>query len=135
MWKKQWSKLKTALSTPEEYIEETITDTQEEPEPTPVVVEPEYNTDQVISISDEHMDELNKTINSIRMLKSNLGELVLKYEKDRSVALDMSLKLNEKLAEQIAHLRTIYNVEPTADYTLNFGTPGVSSASLTRNSE
>lgn len=116
MWKKQWNKLKTALSSPEDYVEEEVQQ-EEEAEELP---QPEYNSDQVIPIATEDFAALSETINSIKMIKMQVGELTLKYDADRTTAQQLISQLNQKMAQQIDELRSTYNVEPTVDYALNF---------------
>lgn len=124
MWKKSWNKLKTALNTPEEYIEtegkeEVATPEAEEGqevEPS----EPEFCSDPVIPVSREDLMPLYETMESVKKLKGLGGELLIRHEKERVNFLKVNNALNEQMQRQIADLRTTYNVEPTVDYALNF---------------
>ena len=124
MWKKQWNKLKTALSAPEEYVEEEQEETVEEESG------PEYNTDPVVEIATEDFAPLLATIEGMKNLKMQLGEMLLRHEAERAAAVELNSKLNERMAEQIMELRSIYNVEPTVDYALNFPTEDGGTGSL-----
>lgn len=118
MWKKQWNKLKTALGTPEEYVSEE--ESEETVEEQPEEEEPQYNSDLRIEISKEDMAPLVETVDTLRNLKMQIGEMTLRHEQERSNAVLINSQLNERFNQQIAALRTTYNVEPTVDYALNF---------------
>ena len=129
MWKKQWSKLKTALGSPDEYIaeeqeEEAVEEEQEE--------QPQYNTDPVIEIANADFAPIVATIETQRRLKEQIGEMILRHEQERAAALKLNSDLNQQWAEQINNLRTIYNVEPTVDYELNFPTEEGGTGSFVR---
>lgn len=115
MWKKQWNKLKTAMSTPEDYISEQ----EEVEEPTPEPEEQKYCSDEVINLSDEDLQPIMQTFEQIRQLKSLAGEILLKQEADRQQLVQHDSSLKAKIQEQIDELRTTYHVEPTVDYALN----------------
>jgi len=117
MWKKQWNKLKTALGTPEQYVEdeqEELVEEQAEPE------EEKYCSDPVVEISPEHIAPVISTLDNIRVAKQQIGEMTIRQEQERSGAIAIFSQLNTQLQQQIDELRTIYNVEPTVDYALNF---------------
>ena len=126
MWKKSWNKIKTALETPEEYIEPEKE--VEAPDPTPVEVqeeaetEPAFCTDSVIPINKEDLVPLYETMESVRQLKGLGGEMLIRHEKEKADFFKVNNALNEQTQRQIADLRTTYNVEPTVDYALNFPT-------------
>ena len=115
MWKKQWSKLKTALGTPEEYV------TEEQDEEV-VEEENKYNSDQTIEIVYEHFDPLRATLEAQRVLREQIGEMTLRHEAERARAVQLNSNLNQRWTEEINDLRSIYSVEPTVDYALNFPT-------------
>tara|TARA_B100000073_G_scaffold239659_1_gene200736 strand:- start:268 stop:666 length:399 start_codon:yes stop_codon:yes gene_type:complete len=130
MWKKQWNKLKTALASPEEYVEEEQEEVEEEEEKAP-----EYNTDPVVEISAKDFAPLMATVESMKNLKMQLGEMLIRQEAERAAAVELNSKLNERMAEQIMELRSIYNVEPTVDYALNFPTEDGGAGSLVRSTD
>jgi len=113
MWKRQWNKLKTAMSTPEDYIADEEEELQPEPE------EKKYCNDKVINISDEDLGPINQTIEQLRQLKMLAGEILMRQEQERTQVLQHNSQLNAKMQEQIDELRTTYDVEPTVDYALN----------------
>ena len=117
MWKKSWNKLKTVLGTPEEYIEE---ETEAEEAQEEEASAPEYCLDPVVPISRQDLEPLYKTMESIKTLKVLGGEMLLRHESERAEFVRINNKLNEQQQKQIDDLRTIYNVEPTVDYALNF---------------
>jgi hypothetical protein len=129
MWKKQWSKLKTALGTPEEYVEE------EKVEEVEVEEVPEYCSDPVIEIKNEDIAPIIEVMANIKNLKVMIGEMALRHEEERYRSVDLNKKLNAQLNEQIITLRTIYNVEPTVDYALNFPSEGGGPGNFTRQSD
>ena len=121
MWKKSWNKLKTALETPEEYIEveekeESAPPEEEKEEPS----EPEFCSAPAIPINRDDLMPLYETMESIKRLKGLGGELLIRHEKERVDFLKVNNALNEQMQRQITDLRTTYNVEPTVDYALNF---------------
>ena len=129
MWKKQWSKLKTALGTPEEYVEEAKVEEVE------VEEVPEYCSDPVIEIKPEDLKVVVEILGNIKNLKVMVGEMALRHEEERYRAVDLNKKLNAQLQEQINNLRTIYSVEPTVDYALNFPSEEGGSGNFTRQSD
>jgi len=114
MWKKQWDKLKTAMSTPEDYIAE-----EEAEEAPPEPEEKKYCNDKVIDISDEDLKPITETIEQLRQLKMLGGEILIRQETERMQLVQHNSKLKMKMQEQIDELRTTYDVEPTVDYALN----------------
>jgi len=60
---------------------------------------------------------------------------VLRHRDELDRALEINSKLNTKFREQIVGLRTIYNVEPTVDYALNFPSEEGGTGSFTKQSE
>ena len=68
----------------------------------------------------------------LRFLKGQCGEMMLRHEQERAKAVQINSQLNTQLDEQIANLRTIYNVEPTVDYALNFPSEEGGIGTLTR---
>ena len=128
MWKKQWSKLKTALGTPEEYVEEEKVEEE-------VEEVPEYCSDPVIEIKPEDLKVVVEILGNIKNLKVMVGEMALRHEEERYRAVDLNKKLNAQLQEQINNLRTIYSVEPTVDYALNFPSEEGGSGNFTRQSD
>ena len=129
MWKKQWNKLKTALSSPEEYVTEEEQEgeaVEEKPD------EPQYNSEQVIEVANQDFVPLGKIIESIKSLKAQIGEMTLRHEQERARAVQLNSDLNQQWEEQINNLRTIYNVEPTVDYELNFPTEEGGTGSFVR---
>jgi hypothetical protein len=127
MWKKQWSKLKTALASPEEYVEEE----QEEQQETETE-EVQLRSDPVIEISSEDLEQVLATATAINSFKRNVGDMTLRHEQERANALEINSQLNRQLGEQIDAVRTIYNVEPTVEYVLNFPTEKGGIGTLTR---
>ena len=122
MWKKQWNKLRTALGSADDYVaeeqeEEAVQEAAEE-----VPEEPEHNSDPVIEIANEHFVPLFATMESQEKLLRQVGEMTLRHEQERARAVELNSRLNEQWKEQINNLRSIYNVEPTVDYELNFPT-------------
>jgi len=115
MWKKQWNKLKTVMSTPEDYISEQ----EEVEESTPEPEEQKYCNDEVINLSDEDLQPITQTIEQLQQLKLIAGEILLKQEADRQRLVQHDSSLKAKIQEQIDELRTTYHVEPTVDYALN----------------
>ena len=129
MWKKQWNKLKTALSSPEEYIaeeqeEESVEEEQKE--------EPQYNTEPVVEIANADFAPLVATMDAVKSLKVQIGEMTLRHEQERARAVQLNSDLNQRWAEQINNLRSTYNVEPTVDYELNFPTEEGGTGSFVR---
>ena len=96
---------------------------------------PEYNTDPVVEISAKDFAPLMATVESMKNLKMQLGEMLIRQEAERAAAVELNSKLNERMAEQIMELRSIYNVEPTVDYALNFPTEDGGLGSLVRNTD
>ena len=129
MWKKQWSRLKTALKTPEEYVEEEVPPEEAEEVSTEA---PTYNDSAVIEIQNDDMIPIMQTVEQIRQLKILAGEMLLKQETDKKQMVELVSQLNQKMREQIGELRSIYNVEPTVDYALNFPTGDGDLGTLTR---
>ena len=129
MWKKQWNKLKTALGTPEEYVTEEEQEVEAVEEKSD---EPQYNSEQVIEVVNQDFVPLGKTIESIKSLKTQIGEMTLRHEQERARAVQLNSALNQQWEEQINNLRTIYNVEPTVDYELNFPTEEGGTGSFVR---
>ena len=129
MWKKQWNKLKTALGTPEEYVTEEEQEVEAVEEKSD---EPQYNSEQVIEVVNQDFVPLGKTIESIKSLKTQIGEMTLRHEQERARAVQLNSDLNQQWEEQINNLRTIYNVEPTVDYELNFPTEEGGTGSFVR---
>ena len=127
MWKKQWSKLKTALASPEEYVEEE----QEEQQETETE-EVQFRSDPVIEISSEDLEQILATGAAINSFKRSVGDMTLRQEQERAKALEINSQLNRQLQEQIEVVRTIYNVEPTVEYVLNFPTEKGGIGTLTR---
>jgi len=123
MWKKQWNKLKTALGTPEEYVEEEQGE-EGDPEDTPAEeveeAAPEYCSDSVISVQPEDLAPLHQSLESLKQLKRAAGEMFIRHEEEKAEALVINSNLNAQMQQQIRVLRTTYNVEPTIDYALNF---------------
>lgn len=118
MWKKQWNKLRTALGTADEYVAEE----QEEEVVEEAPEEPEHNSDPVIEIANEHFEPLIAIMKGQDALVKQIGEMMLRHEQERARAVELNSKLNEQWKGQINNLRSIYNVEPTVDYELNFPT-------------
>ena len=129
MWKKQWNKLKTALGTPEEYVTEEEQEVEAVEEKSD---ESQYNSEQVVEIANQDFVPLGKTIESIKSLKTQIGEMTLRHEQERARAVQLNSDLNQQWEEQINNLRTIYNVEPTVDYELNFPTEEGGTGSFVR---
>ena len=132
MWKKQWNKLKTALGTPEEYVEKE----QEKPEDPPAEeseeVVPEYCSDSVVPVQAEDLASLNQTLEQLKQLKIAAGEMLIQHEEQRAQVMAVKSNLNAQMQQQIRDLRTTYNVEPTIDYTLNFPSEEGGSGSFVR---
>ena len=131
MWKKPWDKLKTALSGPEEYIVTAPPESeeeQEEEEREEVV----YCTDSVVLVKQEDLVSIVQISESLRMLKIQAGEAMLRHEAERQQILLLNERLNQQAQQQIQQLRTTYNVEPTVDYTLNFPSEEGGEGSLVR---
>lgn len=128
MWKKQWNKLKTAMGSPEDYVEEEQGDdiVEEEKE------EPQYNSDQIIAIENRDFIPLAQIMESQQKLREQIGEMTLRHEQERARAIQLNSNLNQRWVEQINNLRTIYNVEPTVDYELNFPTEEGGTGSFVR---
>ena len=114
MWKRQWDKLKTAMSTPEDYIAE-----EEAEEAPPEPEEKKYCNDKVIDISNEDIKSIMETVEQLRQLKMLGGEILIRQETERTQLVQHNSKLKTKMQEQIDELRTTYDVEPTVDYALN----------------
>ncbi len=117
MWKRQWNKLKTAMSTPEDYIaeEEEIEEEVVPPEPE----EQKYCNDPVIDISDKDLEPIMETVEQLRQLKMLGGEILIRQETERMQMMQHNSQLKAKMQGQIDELRTTYDVEPTVDYALN----------------
>ena len=135
MWKKQWNKLKTALGTPEEYVEEEQGE-EGDPEDTPSEevedAAPEYCSDPVISVQPEDLASLNQSLEQLKQLKSAAGEMLIRHEEQRAQIMAVNSNLNAQMQQQIRDLRTTYNVEPTIDYALNFPSEEGGSGSFVR---
>ena len=129
MWKKQWNKLKTALGSPEEYIDK---EEQEEEAVEDKKEEPQYRTESVIEIANADFVPLVSVMKAVENLKIQIGEMTLRHEQERARAVQLNSDLNQQWAEQINNLRTIYNVEPTVDYELNFPTEEGGTGSFVR---
>ena len=116
MWKKQWNKLKTALGSPEEYIEEESAEEEavEEQE-----VE-ELRTDPIINVQYEDFLPVVQLMKSLEEAKKGAGEMLLRHERDRRRAVEVHDQINARIQEEIDGLRTSYNVDPSTDYQLNF---------------
>jgi hypothetical protein len=135
MWKKQWNKLKTALGEPEDYVseegqEDDLID-EEQPEPE----QPVLCSDPLIEIKSEDILPLVATVEQLRTFKGQCGEMMLRHEQERAKAVQINSRLNAQLDEQIANLRSIYNVEPTVEYALNFPNEKGGMGTLTRESD
>ena len=48
--------------------------------------------------------------------------MTLRHEAERARAVQLNSNLNQRWTEEINDLRSIYSVEPTVDYALNFPT-------------
>jgi len=131
MWKKPWDKLKTALSGPEEYIVTAPPEPEEEQEEEEEE-ELVYCTDSVVPVKQEDLVPLVQTSESLRLLKIQAGETMLRHEAERQQILLLNERLNQQAQQQIQQLRTIYNVEPNVDYTLNFPSEEGGEGSLVR---
>jgi len=68
----------------------------------------------------------------LRLLKIQAGETMLRHEAERQQILLLNERLNQQAQQQIQQLRTIYNVEPNVDYTLNFPSEEGGEGSLVR---
>jgi nitrate reductase NapAB chaperone NapD len=133
MWKKQWDKLKTALGTPDEYVEEE--QVEEMPVTEVEVEEVQYCSDPVIEIKPEDINPIMENMESMKNLKGIIGEMILRHRAELDKAIEINSNLNTQFNKQIAGLRTIYNVEPTVDYTLNFPSEVGGSGTFTRQSD
>jgi len=128
MWKKQWNKLKTALGTPEEYVAEEGDEAVEEEQKE----EPQYNTEPIVEIANADFAPLAATMDAMKSLKVQIGDMTLRHETERARAVQLNSDLNQQWTVQINNLRTIYNVEPTVDYELNFPTEEGGTGSFVR---
>ena len=132
MWKKQWNKLKTAMGTPEEYVEEEKGEPEETPSEEIEDAAPEYCSDPVISVQPGDLAPLLQSLDQLKQLKSAAGEMLIRHEEQRAQIMAVNSNLNVQMQEQIRDLRTTYNVEPTIDYTLNFPSEEGGSGSFVR---
>lgn len=120
MWKKQWNKLKTAMGTPEEYVEEELNETEQAPSEEGEEAPPEYCSDPEIPVQAEDFVPLQQSYEQLKQVKSAAGEMLIRHEEERAEVMRINSNLNARMQQQIHDLRTTYNVEPTIDYTLNF---------------
>ena len=105
MWKKQWNKLKTALASPEEYVEG---EQEEEMVEGDKPEEPQHNSDPVIEIANADFVPIVSTMKAVENLKIQIGEMTLRHEQERARAIQLNSDLNEQWAEQINNLRSTY---------------------------
>ena len=117
MWKKQWNKLKTALGSPEEYIEEESVEEEAAEEQEEAV---ELRTDPIINVQYEDFLPVVQLMKALDDTKRGAGEMLLRHERDRRRAVEMHDQINARIQVEIEGLRTSYNVDPSTDYQLNF---------------
>tara|TARA_B100001250_G_scaffold95986_2_gene80267 strand:+ start:8391 stop:8819 length:429 start_codon:yes stop_codon:yes gene_type:complete len=137
MWKQSWNKLKTALGSPEDYIEE---EEKAEPEEAQEVQqeeasESEFCSDPQIPVAREDLVPVLNTMQSIKNLKGLGGEMFLRHEQEKAEFIKANNALNAQMTQQILDLRTTYNVEPTIDYVLNFPAGEEEEGSFVRHEE
>ena len=100
---------------------ETASEPEPEPEPEPEAeIEKKPIFPEVVELKFAHLKEIIEERSEINQKITDLGLLLQNYESDKDELLEYIERKHKLLTEYIAGLRSTYNLDPHAEYSLEF---------------